>query len=301
MDDEARFVDAVNEIPDKVIEEVQAKIGGNAKEVAKDIFEFKHSRIHDTAFEAVDHWIENGGGEEAEKTGRKIADLAESSGILIPDYTTPFEHELIGSTISPYHKVESHQPLFVRDMEIFRKKLPQLYEKVNEERSKMSFSANPLYLGEAVINRAMDVRGNKWWTPIKISLEPLDENGRTRRDPVILEPDFVDVELDLSGIKYAREPKKVISGEVIYARLGGNNKTFGEMPPLEPVMKEEELRVWGFQKYKIWENANYVGKVMIDEKPVILGYAGKNDRYQLVNLPNISLKDAKPFVSVLTE
>lgn len=303
MSDEAQFIEAVNKIPDEVI---QAAGNSNPKEIAKEVYKNKNIEILNRVFKVISFWDQTGDGEEAKKVGREIGDIAEKLEIYSKSVLTPQEHAIVGSNFNSGYKNERpHTPVTIIDLEFCREKRKELYGKVDEERQKMKLEGYPHNFGCNVKKRVKELDGSQY-DPIALSVERLNENGETVADPIILDPGFVDVEIEKKGsdnkviLPYGRDPIKVVSGEVLYKQLVEKNgfRVAGNLTPLKHSMNEEKLRAWGFQDYKLDGNKHYVGIVSLD-KPVVLGYASVDGRCQLVNLPGISLEGAKPYVPVL--
>lgn len=301
MDDETKFIDAVKKIPDDVIE-AGGKTGlHNPKKIVEEIHAYQSPVISQTAFETVYFWLKNGGGHEALTTGWKLSDLAERLDILDKDVKTPQELGLIGSSVTNYQKTEPFKPVYIIERELFKGSRPTTYGIVNAKRQETPFSSHFVHFGEEAIKRA-EVIGLSPYDLVPVSLEQLDEGGRTHSDPIIVDPGFVDVKLSKEGIKFARNPTEVIPGEILHRRLTKNKESF--MAPtiheLKYHMTAEELESIGFHKYGVGDRTYYVGKINVQNShivPVILGYAHVDKQnYRLANVP---LEKARAFIPVL--
>lgn len=293
MDEQKRFDELIALIPDDVITEVSKKSGVPNPKTSSDR---KDPYFLKSVLEIIYFWSQREAG--ALKVGKEIGDIGEKLGIFSQDgIMTPQEDMIIGGSAFSYQRDNPYKPEYLINIEIFRGQRPELCGEIDKKRQSTEFGTHPMRLGEDVKRRAKEY-GKDF---VDLSVEPLGADGRTVSDFIILNPEFVDVEMDKKKVFQPREPLKVISGEVLYKRLvEQNGYKMGEtLPALGLTMNGEALEAWGFQKYKIGEKTNYVGKVLVNERPLLLGYAGAKSEYRLVNLPGISLEDAKPCVPLL--
>ncbi len=301
MDDKTKLVDTALKIPRNFY---SAYISDEEKDLREFfIQEIQYNaapNVFKYAINAAFRW-EQADEKAARAVGRKLGDLGEAMELASKDSRTPQEHRLFGSSNVEYMNAEPYKPICLRDLEVFREPRPELYGKVNEQRQKEQLCGYLVAFGDAAKARGDAL--NIYFEPVPLSVEELDENGRTVADPIIIHPAFVDVEIDKAGglpMAFAREPMKVVSGEVLYKRLVEKNgyQLRLTMASMDAVMTSEDLRSLGFQEYTAGHRLAHIGKVFLEGKPMLLGYGqimwdgNPIQAYGLENRPELSVKKA---------